>query len=283
VSDGNNTYQVQGGGIINADGLTDPILAICITSGSFAVPANTVNVIQSSFPRTVTLTVNNPTGGTPGKDAESLFLFRGKTLKAGNAASTGTSNFIQTALTRVTGVGANDVAVQRTGANIRVIATGGDPNAIAQAIFNAMGNVGVLTGSAVDPTRNVTVSVTDYPNSYPVTYVNTQVQTVTMDITWNTTLTSFNGGDAFAGLVQEPISEYVNSLTPGQPINILEMNEIFQQAIIALLDPILLTRLVFVVSINGVVVPPGSGTFAVAGDPESNFNCAPSGITVEQG
>ena len=64
-----------------------------------------------------------------------------------------------------------------------------------------------------------------------------------------------------------------------------EGGAISQAAIAGVLNPTLLTRLVFAVSINGVLTPPGTGTYAVTGDPESHFFTAlnGSGITVTQG
>jgi hypothetical protein len=282
VSDGTNTYAVATGGAIGSGG-TISLTAISVSTGSFSVGANTVTQLKTSVPLVVGLTVNNPSTGTPGSTGETYYSFRARLLQAGLAASVGTARYIKTLLTQVSGVGANDVSVQQSGSGIRIIATGGDVYAIAYAIFCSVADIGVLLGSAINSGRNVTVSLFDYPNTYNVLYVNTQVQTVTMSIVWNTTQSNFTGGGAFAGLVQGPIAAYINQLAPGQVINVLEMNELFQEAVAGVLDPALLTRLVFSVSINSVYTPPATGTFAVSGDPESNFNCVASGITVTQG
>ncbi|HEY6927447.1 MAG TPA: hypothetical protein VI653_28490, partial [Steroidobacteraceae bacterium] len=99
----------------------------------------------------------------------------------------------------------------------------------------------------------------------------------------NTILANFTGGAAFPSLVQQPLVNYINSIPIGNPINVMEMNQVFQNAVSSLLDPSLLTRLVFTVFISGVSTPPASGTYAVSGDPESYFTAVTTGITVTQG
>lgn len=286
VSDGTNTYQVQGGGVILSGGSSGTITAIAINSGAFGVAANTVTIIQTSIPSSISLTVNNPSAGTPGSPtAETYYSWRSRILQAGLAATTSGSRYIKTRLTQVTGVTANLVSVQQASPGIRVIATGANVYAIAYAIFTAVGDPSALVGSAVTSGRNVTVALVDYPNTYSIVYVNTQVQTLTMTVTWNTVLSTFTGGAAFPSLVQPPLVAYINALAPGQVINVLEMNAIFQTAISGTLDPNLLTRMVFAVYINSTLTAPGSGTYAITGDPESVFLTAinGSGITVTQG
>ena len=127
------------------------------------------------------------------------------------------------------------------------------------------------------------MSVNDYPDTYTVLYVTPGVQTVTLTVTWNTSLTSFSGGAAFPSLTQGPLAAYINQLIVGQPMNLLEMTAIFQQAIAAVLDPNLLTRLVFSVNVNGSPVSPPSGYSDIPGDSESYFTCVANGITIVQG
>ncbi len=284
VSDGTNTYQVQNGGVVQSGGSTASLTAIAINSGSFAVPANTVTTLLTSVPAGITLSVNNPTAGTPGSTGETWQSFRARVLQAGLASSVGTARYLKTLLLNVPGVTTNLVSVQQaSGGGIRVVASGGDTYAIAYAIFSAIADPSELVGSAVSSGRNVTVSLNDYPDTYSILYVATQTQTVTMTVTWNTTLSSFTGGGAFPSLVQQPLANYINALAPGQPINELEMNAIFQDAVAGSLDPTLLTRLVFSVYINGTLTPVGSGTYIVSGDAESVFSTTASAITVTQG
>jgi hypothetical protein len=284
VSDGTNTYQVQGGGVIAGGGSSSPINAIAVQSGSFGVAANTVNQIQTSVPSSVSLTVNNPIAGTPAGQTETWSSFRARVLQAGLVACSSSARGIKTLVGLVTGVQPNLISVRLASGGFEVIVGGGDPYQVAYAIFSAVDNPAALQGSATT-IRNVTVSLIDPPNTYNIIRVNPPQQVVTLTATWNTVLTSFTGGGAFASLVQPALVAYLNSIPAGQPINILEINQLFQQAIASVLDPTLLTRLVFSVDINGTPTSPTSGTYAIPGDPESYFFTAVdgSGITVVQG
>lgn len=287
VGDGTNTYQVQIGGVIESGGTSSPLTAICIsTTASFAVPADTVTTLLTSVPSSITLSVDNPNAGTPAGAAETWYAFRTRVLQAGLAACVGTPRMIKTLLGIVLGAQANLISVQQASPGIRVIVGGSaDTYAIAYAIFMSVADVSQLVVSAIDTGRDVTVGLNDYPNTYSVLYVQAPVQTITMTITWNTTLSGFTGGSAFAALAQPPLVAYINSLAPGQVINVLEMNELFQEAVEGVLDSSLLTRLVFAVYINSTLTPPTSGTYAVVGDAESSCFTAldGSGITVAQG
>lgn len=284
VSDGTNTYQIQVGGVIGSGGTSASITAISIIAGSFAVAANTVTQIITSIPSGITLTVNNPNAGTPAGAAETWYAFRTRILQAGLAACVGTPRFIKTLLGIILGAQANLISVQQADGGLRIVVGGSaDTYQVANAIFMAVADVSTLQGSAINSDRNVTVSLNDYPDTYNVLRVAAPVQTITMTITWNTTLSSFTGGAAFPALVQPPLVAYINGLAPGQVINVLEMNEIFQTAVESLLDSSFLTRLVFTVDINGTPTAPGSGTYAISGDVESSCSIVASGITVTQG
>jgi hypothetical protein len=282
VGDGTNVYQVQGGGVIGSGLTSSPINAIAVQSGSFGVPANTVNQIKSSVPSG--LTVNNPIAGTPAGQTETWSSFRARVLQAGLVACSSSARGIKTLVGLVAGVQPNLISVLLASGGFEVIVGGGDPYQVAYAIFSAVDNPAALQGSATT-IRNVTVSLIDPPNTYNIIRVNPPQQLVTLTATWNTVLTSFTGGGAFASLVQPALVAYLNAIPVGQPINILEMNQLFQQAIAPVLDPTLLTRLVFSVDINGTPTSPTSGTWAIPGDPESYFFTAAdgTGITVVQG
>lgn len=284
VGDGSHTYQVQGGGVVGTGGSSTPLTAIALTSGSWSVPAGTVTQKITSVPGSVTLTVTNPLAGTPGGPAETPESYRARVLQANLAASVGTSRFIKTQIGKVLGVASNLISVQQSGSNLRVV-VGGSPDVyqVAYAIFISIDNPGILVGSAISSGRNVTVSLNDYPDTYSIEYVSAPSQTVTLSVTWNTILTNFTGGAAFPSLVQQPLVNYINSIPIGNPINVMEMNKVFQDAVSSLLDPSLLTRLVFTVFINGVSTAPATGTYAVSGDPESYFTAVTTGITVNQG
>lgn len=139
-------------------------------------------------------------------------------------------------------------------------------------------------GGVVTPNfRNVSVSLNDYPDTYTVPFVVPPMQTVTMTVTWNTSSPNFVSPSGVAQLVQPAIAAYINSIVVGAPINVLELNQAFLTAVSGILNPTLVTRLIFTVSINGIVTDPVTGTETIVGDPESYFACAASGIVVIQG
>lgn len=282
VGDGSHVYQVLDGGVIGGGGTSTPITAIATQTGTWEVPADTVTTKLTSAP--AALTVTNPISGVPGQpDPESDQSYRARIMQAGLAASVGTPRYIKTLVGRVAGVKPNLIAVQQSGGGLRVIVGGGDLYQVGYAIFMSVADISALVGSAVSGARDVTVGLNDYPDNYSIKYVNPPEQAVTMSVTWNTILPAFTGGSAFPGLVQAPLAEYINGIGIGQPINVLAMNEIFQQAVQDVLDPSLLTRLVFGVSINGTPTAPTSGTYAISGDAEGYFFINPPDVSVVQG
>lgn len=282
ISDGTYTYQVQVGGVIASTGQSVAITAIAVQSGSWGVAANTVTQILSSVAAGITVT--NPNTGSPGGTAETWYSFRARVLQAGLAACVSSPRFVKTLIGLLLGAQANLISVQPASGGLRIVVGGSaDTYEIANAIFMAVANIATLQGSAISSSRNVTVSLTDFPDTYSLLYVAAPVQTVTMSVTWNTTLSNFTGGGAFPSLVQQPLVDYINGLGIGQVINVMEMNEIFQQAVEEVLDSQFLTRLVFDVYINSTLVNPASGTYAISGDAESSFYAQTTGITVQQG
>lgn len=285
VGDGTNVYQVQVGGVIAGGGSSSPITAISVNPGSFGVPIGTVTIILTSIPAGVSLTVTNPLAGNPGGTVETAFAFRARVLQAGLAASVGTSRYIKTLLGQILGSQANLVSVKQASGGLRIVVGGSaDQFDIANAIYMSVADPSTLQGHVAGGS-NITVSLIDSPDTVNILYVQAIQQTITMSIVWNTVLTSFTGGAAFPALVQAPLVAYINGLGVGQVINVLEMNEIFQNAVQAVLDASLLTRLVFTVNINGTPTAPGSGTYAITGDAEGFFFTAldGSGIAVTQG
>lgn len=281
ISDGTNTYAVQVGGVIKGSGSSSPITAIAINSGSWGVPIGTVNRIVTSVPSAITLTVNNPTTGTPQGTPETPQSFQARVWQGGLVASVGTPRCIKTLVGKLAGV--QQVAVQQASPGLRVIVVGGDVYEVANAIYMSVGDPTTLVGSAISGSRDVTTSLVDYPDTYSIKSVNSPQQTVTLSVTWNTSLSDFTSGAAFPSLTQQPLVDYINSVAIGNPINVMEMNQIFQEAVEDLLDSAFLTRLVFSVFINGSVVNPTSGTYAVQGDVEGYFFAVTTGVAVAQG
>ena len=353
VSDGTNQYALQDGGVIQTNGLTPQLYAVATNSGTFAIPANTVNQIVTSVPAAYAVTVNNPEAGTPATSSESVQSYRARVMQAGLVASTGTPAYLKTLLYAITGVQQQLVSINQVSGGWQVICGGGDSYSIANAILQAVPDLSVLKGSALAITgmtnanpvvittnlnhnyiagqtvtvtganpssfnltytiasvtattittttngsgfaayvsgatltpnpRNVSASVFQNPDTYNITFVNPPQQTVTVAVTWNTTLPNFTAGVSVNQLAAPAIQSYINSIFTGQPINLLEMTAVFQNAVSAIISAPNITTLTFAVTINGSTATPGAGTSIIASDPESYFYCSATGVTVSQG
>lgn len=289
VGDGTNVYQITTNqGVITSGGMSFPLLASAVQkNATFGIPANTVNQTKTSYPSSITLAVNNPTPGIPGGVVESWESFRTRVLQAGSSACVGSVDFIKTLVKSVPGVLKNSVAVQvQIGPpnGLHIIVNGGDPFAVANAIYQSIGDPSQLLGARAGGTT-VSVSLISPPDTILIKYITPIAQAVTVVCTWNTTLTNFTGGASFASLVGPPMAAYINAVMSGAPMNTLEMSKIFQDAVSSVLDPDFLTRLVIAVSINGTPTAPLTGTFEIVGNQEGFFTTSISGsdITVVQG
>jgi hypothetical protein len=131
--------------------------------------------------------------------------------------------------------------------------------------------------------RNIVVSISDPPDTYLIPYVDPPEQEVTIGLLWNTSSPNFVSDAAVAQLGAPALAAYVNSIFAGQPMNLFELQTTFQEAIRNVLAPSLLTRMVFTVSIDGVVVAPDAGTGVIDGDPESYFLTTATAIVIARG
>ena len=141
-----------------------------------------------------------------------------------------------------------------------------------------------VSGGVVTPNlRNVTVSIDDYPDIYSITFVNPPAQTTAISITWNTISTNLINPIAVATLAAPAIANYINSIPVGQPINTFELQEAFQMAVVGILPVAQISKINFVVAINGIDTAPTTGTLLIYGDPESYFATNAGLVTVVQG
>jgi hypothetical protein len=368
VGDGTNQYTISDGGICGSDGNSAQLFALATVSGSFAVPAGTVQQVITAVPTGITLTVNNPQPGTPGEGAETEESYRGRVLQAGLAISQGMTTYLKTLLGNVSGVQTRLVSVRQVANNggWEIIVGGGDPFQVANAIFTSLFDISTLVGSTINVlsitkaaaaevvtdlnhgfvtgqivtlidclgmtqingvaaavtvidektftmainstgfstytgggeatpnSRNQVVSIIDTPDTYSVPFVVPPQQTVAITLTWNTDSDNPVSEAAMAQLGGPALLNYINGGTnpdgtsypgvfAGQPMNLFELQAVFQQAVSPILDPSLLTRMVFAVSINGVGVAPETGTGIIAGDPESYFFVLLSDIDISKG
>lgn len=154
VSDGTYQYITQEASVIGAGsptGVSNSVYAVAMTQGSWAVPANSVNTIVSSIPAGVTLTVNNPTTGIPATGVQSPEDYRSQVLNAGLTSCSSTLTAIKTYLKQVPGVVDTLISVRQntyySPSRWEVIVGGGDPSAVANAIFQSCGDPATLCGS----------------------------------------------------------------------------------------------------------------------------------------
>lgn len=363
VSDGTYTYTIQTPGAIQAAassqnfGVTQPMLAIAVQTGSWNVQANTVNQTSTSIQIGVKLTVTNPLPGTPGLGGQTEESYRADVLRAGLSQAQGTPAMVKTAILQVPGTADRLISMvqQSTGAWSIIVGGSGDTYAIGNAIYNSMGDIGVLTGSrmtvvgisnnspavittalnhgysnaqiiqindaqgltginglnlavsVISPTafslpidtttlgtyqagtgyctpnfRNFVANVYDYPDTYNIPIIIPPLQKVTLGVEWNTIDTGFVSASSMAQAAVSPLAAYVNSIAVGQPINVFELDAVFQTAVAQLVPPALLTRIAFAVTIDGVLITPIDGTGIVQGDPESFLVTDVASISIVQ-
>lgn len=152
VSDGTNSYALADATIIPAAGVTSSVTCEATITGSWAVPAGTVNQIITSLPSDINLTCTNPVAGTPGGDPETDYQFRERVWEAQMSTVQGYPGFIRQKLTDLANVQARLVSVVQSGSNWVVMCGGGDIYEMAGAIYKSAGDISRLTGSSLNVT-----------------------------------------------------------------------------------------------------------------------------------
>lgn len=244
-------------------------------SGINAIPFTIINLTQKTFSlnvaitslvwsaSVVTVTTANPHGLPAGTSSGNIY-------NAAPAAYSGAFTFT------------------RTGANTFTYPLVSNPGAATQTGYTGFDSVtsGTYTASSAVLTpnlRNITVSLNDYPDAYNITFVNPPQQIVGISMTWNTIATNFVPASAVALAGAPAIAAYINLIPVGQPINIFDMQIAFLNSIKSLLDVTLVSKMLFTVTINGIVTAPVANTGTIYGDPESYFNTNVAAITIAQG
>ncbi len=281
VSDGVHTYQTQSASVTMSDGFTPPVLVVSTMTGSWPVPANIITQVQSTLGNGIT-TCNNPNSGTPSTAAQTVQAYQLQIFQAFNSVGVGQVPYLLTQLQKVQGVVPRLTSVLEATGGWKVICSGGDLYAMAAAIYFSVLDLSSLVGSSISSSRNNTVTVVDAGVGYSVIFITPPQQNVTISITWNTNQTGFTAGGALAQAGSAAILNYINSIQVGQPLNVLVLTGIFQQATDAILPNAFLTSVNVTVSINGTQVSPDAGTSIIPGDSESYFYCNPQDITITQ-
>lgn len=166
VSDGTHQYSIRKDNIIPDSGTTKLITAYGTVSGVWDIPANTVKNLVTSVPKEITLTVNNPSTGIPGSDAETVFDFRSRVWDAGMATVYAIPKTIRTALAAVENVNPRLVSVVQSGKSFIVMCGGGDVYEMAGAIFNSAGDFTKLEGLDLEIEMLTTGTVTTIKTTY---------------------------------------------------------------------------------------------------------------------
>ena len=152
-----------------------------------------------------------------------------------------------------------------------------------QTNVNTSGYPAYISGGVVTPNpRNQLVSIDNYPDTYQIPFVVPLAQATVIGVVWNTIAPNFTSAGSIAGLVIAALVAYVNSIPSGQPLNILELQSVFQQAVVSVLATVLISELTFTVEINGIGVAPEAGTEIIPGDAFSYFLTSSGQITVTQ-
>lgn len=140
------------------------------------------------------------------------------------------------------------------------------------------------SGGQINPNpRTVSVSLNAFPDTYLIQFVNPPVQTVAMTVTWNTNSANYIAPTAIQTLAVQPLADYINSIYAGKPINVLDLDQTFINAVSTAIPPANLIKLVFTIYINGIETLPVSGESIINGDPESYFLISTNDITIVQG
>ena len=282
VTDGTHQYVVQNSVIVETGGLSANAFCLATVAGSWAVPANTVTGLVTSVPSTVTLTVNNPIDGTSGQTAQTVEDYRSQVIQAGLATAQGTPKFLRTQLENVSGVQPRLISIRDIGSHQwQIIVGGGNPYAVANAIFTGMFDISSLVGSSEDTARNETVSINDYPDTYVIKFVRPLLQSTQVNIAWNTISGNLVSSTAVATLANPAIVAYINSIAVGvQPINIYDLQTIFLNSISSLVSPALISVINVSVFIGGTQILPVTGTGVIYGDSEGYFQTTTGQVVI---
>jgi len=242
VSDGSHQFALQDGGVIETGGYSPQLYAVATTSGTFAIPADTVNQIITSVPSAYTLTVNNTEAGTPATGAESVQSYRSRVIQAGQMTSVGTPEYVKTLLNKITGVQPQLVSINAVSGGWQIICGGGDAYAVGAAILQGVPDIAAIQGSQLAITgmtaANPVVITTNLNHGYIAgqTFAVTGATPTGFDVTYTvasvtaTTITTTTDGSAFgtytggATLTPNPRNVYVSIYQNPNTYNITFVN-----------------------------------------------------------
>jgi hypothetical protein len=181
VSDGTYQYVVQDGTVTLSNGVTASVFCLAVLPGTWGVATNSVSQIITAVPTGFAITCTNPLPGTSGNAAaETSGQYRARVQQAGQAVSTGTTTQLKTLLGQVPGVQQRLIStVQQSGGGWEVIVGGGDPYAVAGAIFDSGLDVSTLVGSTLAVTNITQANPGVVTTNHNHDYTTGQVVTMT--------------------------------------------------------------------------------------------------------
>ena len=215
VSDGSYQYTVQDGGIIETVGESAALYCLATTSGSWAIPINTVTQLITSVPSGITLTCTNLTTGVPGATAQTLSDYQAQVIQAGLATAQGMPTFLRTQLERVYGVQPRLIGIRIAGTNQwEVICGGGDPYAVGNAIFTGLFDISTLVGSTLTAT-----AITNASNGVVTTNLNHGYTTGEVITIANSNPSAFNGTYTITVVTETTFNLNVNTSSFGSYVS----------------------------------------------------------------
>ena len=170
VSDGTYQYTTQEGAIIGTSGASSAVYAVAVQSGTWTPLENTINQIITALPIGYTITVTNPVAGTPGGSAESVESYRARVLQSAQATGQSLTSLIKSNLARIPGAVVNQISVVKVGNALKIICGGGDPYAVAYAIFESTVNWPALVTSTAIASVTITAGGSGYTSAPTVTF-----------------------------------------------------------------------------------------------------------------
>jgi len=277
VSNGTYQFYVLNGGVI-ADGSVT-LYCVCTVDGIIPIAENSVTQIITSVPSPYVLTCNNPIAGNQGSGLEPLSQYKARYIQAFNRVSTGTIAYCKELLSAVN-FDLKRISILPSNGKTKIIVGGGDPYLIGEAIFKSGLDISAFKKSTTE-NRNFSRFIVDYPDTYKIDFVRPFSRQVSITATYSLLTVSIVPDSSITEAAQPALSNYINNLAIGYDINLLELNEIFKEAIRGVgVDTQFLSNLEFSVSINGVSVNPIVGTQLIAQDEEAYFSCNPSAVSV---
>lgn len=88
--------------------------------------------------------------------------------------------------------------------------------------------------------------------------------------------------DAVSSLATIPVVDYINTILIGDPINLLNLKDVFIKSVSEIISPKEISNILLIISINGYIKPPREGSELVYGSDYSYFITSSNAITIKR-